>query len=1506
MSGTVDNRVVQLGFDNKQFESGTKQSIASTEALKKSLNFDETSKSLLNLSHVGKNFNLGNMAEGIQNVSSKFSALGVIGFTVLQNLTNSAIDFGKKMVSSLTAPIKQGLNEYETQINAIQTVLANTASKGTTLEDVNSALDTLNTYADKTIYNFTEMTRNIGTFTAAGVDLQTSVDSIKGIANLAAVSGSNSQQAATAMYQLSQAISSGTVRLMDWNSVVNAGMGGQVFQDALKETARVNGIAVDDMIAKNGSFRESLQEGWLSSKVLTETLAKFTGDLNVEQLKSIGYTEKQVEEIMKLGQMANDAATKVKTLTQLKETIQESLVSGWAQSWRIIVGDFEEAKSFFTEVSDTIGPMIQASSDARNKILQVWADLGGREIFIDSLRNTFKGLLSVLAPIKEAFKDIFGPGLRGQDLLKFTKILRNFTEGLTISGETADQLKRIFSGLFAGLKIARDVVFNLVSAFFDLTSSIAPSGNSILEFLARIGDYIMGIYDVINIADIFDTTIQSIKTSLNTAKVAITGFVNQLKSSFEEFKSSFSGVFDSVDTSGIEEFFSKIKIRFEPLTALAKGLGIVLGGLAKIASKLAPSLFKLAAGIVEFVMNLGSSIVEGIGNLDFSKLFDTINSGLFAALLLSFKKFTDSGTSFIGEASGIFGGISGILDGVRGSLEAWQANLKSKTLMNIAVAIAILTVSLIGLASIDSKKLTVALGAVTGMFLQLIGAQSALGKFGTGGLGSSLGLVAMSTSILIMAGAISVLAKLKPEEVQQGLNTILVLSLGLAVLSKLLSTNTASILKSSLGLVGFSLSLLVLVGVVKQLGALDPAELQNGLIGIGVLLAEIAAFMRIVDGAKMGTGKGVGIALLAGSILAITFAVEKLGEMDVEKLKQGLIAVGAVLVGVAAFTQLTGNGAGIIATAIGMAILSGAMVILVDVITKLGALDPARLQNGLIGMGVSLGIVAAAARLLPKDLIITAVGLVIMAGALVILSQALTTMGNMTWDEIARGLVALAGSLLILTVALYAMQGTLAGSAALMVAAMALSLLAPVLVTLGGMSLLEIGLALLTLAGVFVILAVAGTLLTPVVPTLLGLGVSMMLLGVAAALVGVGLLLFSMGLSAIALSGAAAAVAIVAMISTILGVIPLIIKTLIDAIIMFGNGIITATPVVRDAILGLLNAVLDIIIQLTPKLITALEVLLRGLIQLIRDVIPDFIAAVLDLVGELLSQLAAKIPDFVQAGFDILIGFLEGIRDNIGEVVTVVGEIVVEFLDAVATQLPDIIEAGANLMIEFINGMADAIDENQDEMLTALGNLGTAMVGAITNAINKAAGAVLKTLGDIVDAAIAAIKRKLGIVDDDQEGPDNGLPSKGFGVSIGKGVIAGINQVIPAVQSAAEDLGNAAISTLDSVVSTVSDLLNVDDTLTPTIAPVIDLGGVIAGQKEINSLFSTGFNITPNLALANTVGSNLIRPYDPTIQSTPIGTNISLVQHNHSPKALSRLEIYRQTRNQLLTLKGLV
>ncbi|MET0786631.1 MAG: tape measure protein, partial [Paenisporosarcina sp.] len=342
---SVDDRIVRMEFDNASFERKIDSTITSLGHLEKALKFDSAKQGFSDISASADKLHFGGMSAAIEGVSAKFIALSTIAITALSHITTQAISTGVQLAKSLSLDqIISGFKEYELNMQSIQTILSNTKADGTNLQQVNAALDELNKYADQTIYNFGQMTKNIGTFTAAGVDLDTSVQSIKGISNLAAISGSSAEQASSAMYQLSQAVSTGTLRLQDWNSVVNAGMGGEVFQKALFETGKTLGTIKDvpidktfeEWTAAGNTFRGSLEEEWLTAEVLTTTLQGFTGEMTEAQLLAIGYTKEQAAQIMELGQTGVEAATKVRTLTQLIATTKESIGSGWSESFRIV------------------------------------------------------------------------------------------------------------------------------------------------------------------------------------------------------------------------------------------------------------------------------------------------------------------------------------------------------------------------------------------------------------------------------------------------------------------------------------------------------------------------------------------------------------------------------------------------------------------------------------------------------------------------------------------------------------------------------------------------------------------------------------------------------------------------------------------------------------------------------------------------------------------------------------------------------------------------------------------------------------------------------------------------------------------------------------------------------------------------------------------------------------------------------------------------------------------
>ena len=580
MSKQVEERIVSMQFNNANFEKNVNQSMSTLEKLKQSLSFKGGTKGLENVSAAAKNVNFSSMQSGIDAVTSHFSALEVMGVTALANITNSAVNAGKRIVNALTLePVMSGFQEYETQINAVQTILANTQSKGTNLEDVNAALDELNKYADMTIYNFTEMTRNIGTFTAAGVGLNESVSAIKGIANLAAVSGSTSQQASTAMYQLSQALATGRVALQDWNSVVNAGMGGELFQEALKRTARNMGIAVDDMIEKYGSFRESLTKGeWLTSEVLTETLAQLSGAYTEADLIQQGYTESQAKEIAQLAQTATDAATKVKTFTQLWDTLKEAAQSGWTQTWEILIGDFEEAKDLLTGISDTVSGVINGFSDRRNNLLEGAFSSGWKQ-FSKEIRKTGIDMDDFKEKLIETGKQ------HGVVTDKMIEKAGGFEKSLKSGWASADIVSKTlesYAGRMKGMSQSTDEMNQKLEHFQKVVNEVwhgdYKNGQERIEALTKAG------YDYATVQDLVNKTVDGHKLKiedLSDAQAANLGFteeqIKMLRQLSKEAKETGTPINELIQKlsrpSGRELFIESIGNLLQPIGAILKSIG---------------------------------------------------------------------------------------------------------------------------------------------------------------------------------------------------------------------------------------------------------------------------------------------------------------------------------------------------------------------------------------------------------------------------------------------------------------------------------------------------------------------------------------------------------------------------------------------------------------------------------------------------------------------------------------------------------------------------------------------------------------------------------------------------------------------------------------------------------------------------------------------------------------------------------------------------------------------
>lgn len=1377
MSTTIDERVVEMRFDNKQFESNVQTSLSTLDRLKKSLNLSGAAKGFDEIDSASKKVNMNGLANAVESVRLKFSALEVMAVTALANITNSALNAGKRIVSALTIdPIKTGFQEYETQIGAVQTILANTQHEGTNLQQVNRALDELNTYADKTIYNFTEMTRNIGTFTAAGVNLQTSVDSIKGIANLAAVSGSTSQQASTAMYQLSQALAAGKVSLMDWNSVVNAGMGGKVFQDALVRTSELLGTGAKNAINMYGSFRESLTKGeWLTTEVLTETLKQFAGAYSEADLIQQGFSESQAKEIAQMAKTAEEAATKVKTFTQLWDTLKESAQSGWTATWEILIGDFEEAKDLLSEVSETIGNVIGEAAQARNDLLSGglssgWKQLlnqgiadeagyiesiqevarksgdafdkmvadsdnfsdalkkglqegvissdtlsdavhnlrdkmtgmsqeerkaagytsemveqiekldeglkngsvsmdeftekilkpSGRENLIQSIWNAAKGLMSVITPIKEAFRDIFPP-MTSEQLYAFTEALRNLTERMKLSETTSENLKRTFKGLFAVLDIIKQAVTAVFNAVGSLLGGVGDLGAGILGVTGTFGDWLVKLDEFIKQGDVFNKVLGTIVSVIKTVATAIRDFVKV--------------VAEKIAFPGFELFHSLL----ERLHARMSQIGDAAGGMKSSVSSafeamgnaLANCQFMqllqavwdavkaIAGGIADAMGKVGSSLISSIGNADFSGVIDLLNGISFGAIAVGIAKFVGAIKEQLDSIGSIKESFIGILDSVRGCFEAYQSQLQAGTLLKIASAIAILVASLVALSLIDSAKLSAALGAITVLFADLMASMAVFNKISgqaSGVIRSTTAMLAISTAVLILASALKKLGDLDAKQLATGLIGVAGLTATMIVAAKSLGKGGPTIIKGASQMVIFAAAIKVLASACEDLSALDWEGLAKGLVGVGVLLAEVSLFMNTAKFSGQSVTTATGIVILSGAIKILASACEDFAQMNWGEIGRGLTSIGIVLAEIVAFTRLTGNAQHVIATSAALIGIGAAMKILAAAVKDFSAMNWSELAVGLVGMAGALATVTIAVNFMPKNMIAIGTGLIAVSTALLIMASALENMGGMEWNEIAKGLVALGGSLGIMAVGLRAMTGTLSGSAAMLVAASALAILTPVLSILGAMSWTAIVKGLVSLAGAFTVIGVAGAVLTPLVPTILGLSGAMALIGVAVLGLGAGLLAAGTGLSAIAVgftalaaAGTAGATAVVASLTVIItgiaDLIPAIVAKIGEAIVEFCKVIANSAGEIGNAVKEVVLTLVDVLIECVPAIADGALKLIAGVLEALVQYTPQIVDSLFQFLIGVLEGIARNLPGLIQAAIDVLMAFFAGIVD---------------------------------------------------------------------------------------------------------------------------------------------------------------------------------------------------------------------------------------------------------------------
>lgn len=1343
MANSVDNRVVSMKFDNTNFEKNAAGTMTTLAKLKDSLNFGGAGKkSLDDLSAAAGKFSMAPMATQIEGVNAKFLALSTVAITALSQISSKVISVGSQMVKSLTfAPINDGFKEYETNMNSIQTILANTDSKGTTLDDVNGALDQLNTYADKTIYNFSQMTKNIGTFTAAGVDLDTSVQSIKGIANLAALSGSNSEQASTAMYQLSQAIAAGSVKLMDWNSVVNAGMGGEVFQKALFETGKTLGTikdvpigqTFDQWTAAGNTFRGSLESGWITGEVLTTTLQGFTGDLTEAQAMALGYTKEQAAEVVRLGQIGKDAATKVKTLTQLLGTVKEAIGSGWSTSFRLFIGNFEQAQGLFTGLSNFIGKFVEDSATARNDLLAGWANFGGRQIMLEGLVHGLSALKSVIETVKRAFRDVF-PKKTAADLIQMSIGFRDFMESLKMGVGTSQLLRNTLKGLFGIFSIGIEVVKGIFSLFTGFVGSLSGVGGGVLALGARTGNLIDKFQQVLveggGIKKFFDAlgavinrvvpVIWSFASAIGTALAAgfaelqerfgpaiksLTEFGNKIKDFFGSTASTVGGG----ATSGLNAAVDGIAVGFDKAGDAIEWVIDKAKSAKDFFAPVIDMLSGLTTLVADFFDTIGSSIADMFGGASFDGALKAVKTGLIGGIVVIIGKFMKDGIN-VNLGGNVFEKIAETFDTLTGTIKTFQNNIKADTLMKIAAAMGVLAVAILALSFVNPEDLAKSMAALAVGFAQLVGVMAILNTIstpqGTAKLvGLATAMILLSGAVVVLALAVQILSGLTWEELAKGLTGVIGALGALALAAFAMSKLQGSMFRASLGLIGISISLLAFAVAIRAFSGMSWEELAKGLLAAAVGIGLFVGATVLMDKKGGDTTKiGVKFLFFALGLRAIASAVQQFAEMKWQALIQGFI-----------------------------------------------------------GLAATLALIVIAAKNLPDDFDKQAIGLLVLSGALYIISKAVESMGQLGIGELLTGLIGLAAILAIVAIATNAMNGAMTGVVALIAASGALYILAQVMKEFAGIGIGGILTALLGIAGVLAVLAVGALLLAPVLPLMLALGVVLTAIGIGFALFGLGAKLVGEAFQILAGASKAGVEAFIDILKQLAAALPEIATSAGLALANMGKAFLDKAPELLDSFKNLLLKLLDVIIEITPK---------------IAEVIGN-------IVTEGLKFLREKVPEFIATGLELLIAFLKGIRDNIYQVTELVIEIISGFINSLADNLSLIIEAGVNLLTSFLDGIAGGIGS----VITAGLGILTAFLDGIASGIDTVIGAATNIITTFllgIGNASADIARA------------GGVALSQFLLGIAQSILTVVDTVTLIITTLITELGNNATKIADA------------------------------------------------------------------------------------------------------------
>ena len=895
---SIDDRIVNMKFNNGQFMSSASETVSAIDKLKSALNFKGGKDGIDEIANSVKNFNLNPLDNAFDASTAKMVAFATAGITAVANLTNRVVNSAVQLGNSiLVEPIRAGFAEYETKLGSIQTILANTQASGTTLDDVSASLSKLNTYADKTIYSFGDMTRNIGLFTNAGLGIEESTSMIKGFSNAAAASGTSAQGASGAAYQLSQALSSGTIRLMDWRSLTNAGMGNKNMQNGLIEIADAMGALNDKSITASeiqSDFNGSLEKNWLSADVMSKYLQIMAGDMDDASMAALGLSENQIEALKLQAATAEEAATKVRTWTQLIGTLQEAVGSGWGQTAEIIFGDFEQATELWTAVSDRLGEIVGDMSDARNDMLQAWSDGGGRDALLGGLLNIWNSIETVMKSVSDVVGEII-PSISADQLIAITKGFETLTSKIKMAVEQAANIAKVVSLILAPLEILKDVfreTFSFAIESIKEFIGIFPGMNLDLESIAEKAEelelafkkwYSAGNY----VSKFFD----KLREYRDQILDPMARFVTRINDAFIKLFSGNSTTFLKDIMGAFTEFTPLLDTLFQKIQNVGAGLSALLNRGKEGAVNAKTAIGNLVAGLVTTIGTIRDGL-EGIKTI--------LTTGTFKGSSYMFGFAEDSGiVQFLQRVHEILSTVSDALFGVAD--EAGNVTQSGFGLANVAEIISTawdgLLLNLKNVVNFFSP-----LFSFIGNFFKAL-SDKVVEWISDLKLEDAVALLNAGFFILLYKALTTFINKLK--SVADGFGGFLEnVSGSLDQLTKTLKTMQQEIRVKMV--LEIAIAVAILAGSLWLLSTIEPARLAMALGGIAALFAGLALIMAnfknvIKDFGQLEglNGKMLSMAasmvLLAIAISILAKAVSTLAQLDLPGLAKGLLGVSGLL-----------------------------------------------------------------------------------------------------------------------------------------------------------------------------------------------------------------------------------------------------------------------------------------------------------------------------------------------------------------------------------------------------------------------------------------------------------------------------------------------------------------------------------------------------------------------------------------------------------------------------------